>query len=117
MMREDGFDIRIYDPFFHPDESVLKERYDFITCTETAEHFHHPAREFPRLIGMLRPGGLLAVMTGMLEDRSRFPGWHYHRDPTHVMFYSEITMRWIAQWLGLGTSFPAPNVTFFRRPV
>ena len=35
MMREAGHAVALYDPFFHPDRSVLCRRYDFIACTES----------------------------------------------------------------------------------
>ena len=36
----DGFsNVSLYDPFFFPDTEALTRTYDFITCTETAEHF------------------------------------------------------------------------------
>ena len=50
----------------------LSRSYDFITCTEVAEHFHHPAAEFARLRAMVRPGGWLAVMTCFQTDDARF---------------------------------------------
>lgn len=115
MMREDGFDARMYDIFFHPDESALEDTYDFITCTETAEHFTDPAREFGRLEGMLKRPGWLGVMTGMLDDWSSFPSWHYHRDPTHVCFYSRKTMLWIANRYVWEAVFPRENVILFHK--
>ena len=36
-------------------------------CSETAEHFREPRVEFARFDALLRPGGVLGVMTGMLE--------------------------------------------------
>ena len=115
MMREDGFEVSVYDPFFHPDESVLDGAYDFITCTETAEHFSEPARDFRLLDGMLKPGGWLGVMTGMLADWSEFPSWYYHRDPTHVNFYSRKTMKWLASRYGWHARFPEQNVALFQK--
>lgn len=115
MMREDGFDMRIFDPYFHQDESVLRDTYDFITCTETVEHFHHPAREFENLDGMLKRTGWLGVMTGMLEDWSEFPSWYYRRDPTHVCFYSRRAMIWIAQRFSWEPLFPRQNVVLFHK--
>ena len=35
MMREDGFAVRMYDPYFSPSTEPLEETYDFVTCTET----------------------------------------------------------------------------------
>ena len=115
MMLEDGFKADIYDIYFHPDKSVLTTTYDFITCTETAEHFTAPRSEFERLDGILRPGGWLGVMTGMLDRWDAFPAWHYHRDPTHVNFFSKQTMRHIAKWLNWDVRFPRENVTLFRK--
>ncbi len=86
MLREQGHNVALYDPIFAPDETALTQSYDFITCTETAEHFHHPGREFERLEALLRPGGHLAVMTTFQTDDSRFADWHYRRDPPNVVF-------------------------------
>ena len=115
MMLEDGFDARIYDIYFHPDASVLALKYDFITCTETAEHFAEPMCEFAAFDRLLAGGGWIGVMTGMLKSWDDFELWHYHRDPTHINFYSRATMRWIAERLGWRVCFPSQNVALFRK--
>ena len=107
MIEEDGFSAALYDPLFHPDESVLARTYDFITCTETVEHFATPRADFQRLHRMLVPGGWIGIMTDILEDREGFGDWYYHRDPTHVAFYSRRTFRWIGEWLELEVEFLA----------
>ena len=115
MMIEDGFDAEVYDIYFHPDTAVLTAMYDFVTCTETVEHFTSPREEFDRIDGLLRSGGWLGVMTGMLETWENFADWYYHRDPTHVNFFSHATMEWIAAWLGWDAHFPHKNVALFRK--
>ncbi len=110
MLREAGHHVALYDPFFHPDPAPLEQTYDFITCTEVVEHFHHPAAEFDRLGAMLRPGGVLAVMTCFQTDDARFAQWHYRRDPTHVVFYREATLRTIAAQRGWSCEIPAKDV-------
>jgi len=115
MITEDGFDISAFDPYFQPDTSVLEPKYDFITCSETAEHFASPAAEFKLLYSLLEPGGLLGIMTSMSSDWSRFPDWYYNRDPTHVAFYSQWTMSWIADLYKMDISLPVPNVAIFRK--
>ena len=117
MMKERGFRMRIYDPIFHPDDGALDGPYDFVTCTETFEHLSSPTRDLDRIDALLEPGGWLGVMTGMPEDWSAFPEWGYHRDPTHIAFYSETTMRWIARRYGWQPRFPRRNVTLFGKPV
>jgi len=116
MLAEQGFRMRLYDPFFAPDDGALRETYDFITSTETIEHFVGPRREFRRLDALLRPGGWLGVMTQMQEDDATFLTWWYLKDPTHVCFYRADTMRWIAGWLGWRVEFPAPSITLFHKP-
>lgn len=115
MMAEAGFRVTVYDPIFFPDPAVLEERFDFITCTETAEHFRDPGRQFRLLDRILRAPGWLGVMTSMLDDPSRFPDWYYHRDPTHLCFYNERTMKWIAERHSWQPIFPRKNVVIFRK--
>ncbi len=116
MLQEHGHDVALFDPFFAPDRAPLARCYDFITCSEVAEHFHHPAHEFARLDRLLRPGGLLALMTMFQTDDARFGDWHYRRDPTHVAFYRRETLAVVGQDHGWSYDFPAPNVVIFAKP-
>ena len=117
MMREEGFRVRLYDPFFHRNVAVLEQSYDFVACTETAEHFALPMQEFQTLDRILKPSGWLGVMTGMLESWNDFTDWHYHRDTTHICFYSRRTMEWIAERFSWDVQFPSPNVVLFQKAV
>lgn len=115
ILEEAGHRVRLYDPFFHPDSSALERRYDFIACSETAEHFHRPAEEFERLDSLLKPGGWLAVMTSFRPADRDFAGWHYRLDPTHVVFYREETFRFLSRRFGWTPEFPAPDVFLGRK--
>jgi 2-polyprenyl-3-methyl-5-hydroxy-6-metoxy-1,4-benzoquinol methylase len=115
MLKEAGHEMAVYDPFFAPDRAVLDRSYDFISCTETAEHFHNPADEFDRLGGLLRPGGWLALMTCLHTEETNFAKWYYRKDPTHVVFYAAQTMRQIATIRGWSYEFPANNVVLMRK--
>ena len=116
MLREAGHAMALYDPFFHDDPAALDQTYDFITCTEVAEHFHRPADEFDRLGALLRPGGFLAVMTRFQTDDKKFAGWHYRRDPTHVVFYRQATLEWIAAARGWSCEIPIKDVALMKKP-
>jgi 2-polyprenyl-3-methyl-5-hydroxy-6-metoxy-1,4-benzoquinol methylase len=112
-----GHNMSLFDPFFYPAQNLLDRLYDFITCTETIEHFHRPAEEFARFEQMLRSGGWLAVMTCFQTDDSRFSSWHYRRDPTHVVFYREETLRHIARSYGWSCEIPVKNVALMQKPL
>lgn len=115
MLRADGFPTAVYDPFYAPDARALERTYDFITCTETAEHFFEPAAEFERLDALLRGGGWLGVMTTLRTPERPFEDWWYVRDYTHVCFYSARTMEWIAKRYGWALERPHPNVALFGK--
>lgn len=115
MLREAGHQVALYDPFFAPDTAPLSGTYDGIVCTETAEHFHNPACEFARLDGLLKPGGWLGLMTCFQTDDARFANWHYRMDPTHVVFYREATLRWVAQHHRWSCEIPAKDVVLMRK--
>jgi SAM-dependent methyltransferase len=116
MLEEAGHPVRLYDPFFHPDEAVLQGQYDFITCTEVVEHLHRPFEVFERLNRLLKPGGVLAIMTCFQTDDARFANWHYRRDPTHVVFYREETFHFIASRFGWLCEIPCSNVVLMHQP-
>lgn len=96
MFAEHGQKMRVYDPFYAPDTSVLQDQYDFITASEVVEHLHHPATDFAQLFAHLKPGGVFGIMTKLVISQQAFANWHYIRDRTHVCFYSEPTFAWLA---------------------
>ncbi|TVQ30156.1 MAG: class I SAM-dependent methyltransferase [Wenzhouxiangella sp.] len=114
MMTEAGHKMAVYDPIYAPDRRALDKRYDFITCTETAEHFHHAYREFERLNTLVKPGGWLALMTRFQTDDDRFANWHYRRDPTHVVFYRPETFDWLGQHWSWEVEIMTPDRVLVR---
>ncbi len=110
MMSEAGFEIMGYDPLFAPDTSLLDGSYDFVTCSEVAEHWQQPFEEFNLLERLLRPRGLLGIMTCFQTDDGRFADWYYRRDPTHVVFYREETFRCLACDRGWSCRIAAKDV-------
>lgn len=99
LLRLRGFDTAVFDPVYFPNTILLEQSYDFVTCTETVEHFYHPRREWQRFKQLVKPGGLLGIMTGMYRDIEAFKDWWYPSEPTHVNFYHSDTWTWIsAEW-------------------
>jgi len=115
MLAERGLKVRDYDPIFAPDAQALARDYDFIVCTEVAEHFHEPGEAFRELGRLLRPGGWLGVMTSLLTPEIEFGRWGYVRDPTHVAFYRPRTLAWIAARMGWALDTDERRVALFRK--
>ncbi len=115
ILREKGLSVGIYDPYFFNDTAVFTRQFDYIICTETVEHFRDPRAEFEKLNSLLNPGGLLCIMTGILENRDDFPRWHYIQDITHLAFYSRLTIGWIAECFRWTVLHSENDVTIFRK--
>jgi len=114
MLGKAGFEVTTFDRFFAPRRPPAGTKFDFVTCIETAEHFHVPALEFKLITSILKPGGVLVVSTELLEDDAAFAKWRYARDFTHVCFYKKQTMEWIAGRFGWNANHHARNIEVFR---
>lgn len=104
-----------YDAAFRPDDALLRQRYDFVACSEVLEHAHAPRTVLDQLGALVTPGGVIGIMTGMYDAVPSFADWWYIRDVTHVCFYARPAMEWIARAYGWNVEVPAPNVTIFGR--
>ena len=115
MLIAEGFIMDIYDPFFFPNLDVFSKKYEFITCTETAEHFYDPHKEFINIDDMLLNNGWVGLMTNFLTENDAFDYWYYRRDPTHVVFYSEKTFEVIADQRNWSYEIISKNVVLFNK--
>lgn len=115
ILAEQGFKVENYDPFFAPRNFEEDEKFDFIICLETAEHFLNPAEEFSRIDQLLKPKGFLMLMTEVYSQETPFPQWRYLSDPTHVSLYQKKTLAWIKERYCWEMSAPHRNVRLFHK--
>ncbi len=113
MLREQGHTVYEYDPFYANDPALLEQKYDFICATEVVEHLRQPQEVFERLFSMLRPEGVLGIMTKTIPQLSKFSDWHYTRDLTHIAFYDAATLRHIARNYGYRLDILRSDVAIF----
>jgi SAM-dependent methyltransferase len=116
MLVEAGLSTDIYDPYYAPDASVLRKRFDFIVATEVVEHLRAPGVELDRLYQRLEPNGILALMTQLRSPKRNFADWHYKNDPTHIAFFAVESLQWLATRWGTELERVDVDVAFFRRP-
>ena len=102
LLREEyGYDVDIYDLFYAPKKVYEGKKYDLVTSTEVVEHLKEPMEYFKLFKSLLKDDGLLALMTLFHpKDDEEFCKWHYRRDPTHISFFTPVTMEYIAKTLG-----------------
>lgn len=95
LLKQAGYQVTGYDPFFFPDLPA-DEKFDCIVSVETFEHFFLPAIELRRIQALLKPRGSLVIKTQILQEGSHFVNWWYVKDFTHTFFYRNQTFEWIA---------------------
>ena len=115
ILRQHGHNMTVYDPFFFPEKNSLKKTYDFIVCSEAAEHFHQPAKEFKKFNSLLNENGWIGIMTNFQTENARFKNWHYRRDPTHVVFYRKETFEVIGKQFRWTAYFPSRILVIFQK--
>ena len=71
ILKKDGYLVDLYDPFFYPNKSIFSNKYNFITCTEAAEHFFNPQKEFESMDSMLEDNGILAIEKASKPSRKK----------------------------------------------
>lgn len=96
VLQQNGLNVSLYDPYYFPNQAALEKQYDFVTCTEVVEHFNRPKESLSLLINLVKPNGVLVIMTKLVIDDARFKNWHYKNDPTHISFFSVETFDYIS---------------------
>ena len=113
MLKGLGYEVAVYDPLFKPDSGPLAGTYDIVTCTETMEHFGEAGAEMRKALDLLKPRGILALMSLWLQESQDFHTWWYKNDPTHISFYSPRTLAWMAQAWNLELQILGTRMAFF----
>ncbi len=113
MLEEKGHQVDLFDKHYAKDESVFVKEFDFITLTEVIEHLSDPIFELERLTSMLKPGGCIAIMTQTMTKEIDFSKWYYKNDPSHIGFYNQESLIFLANHLELGVNFHSDRVIFF----
>lgn len=114
LLKDRGYNINIYDPFFANYPEKLERKYDYIVCCEVVEHFHRPGEEFKLLKSLLRPGGSLYIMTEIYSEGMDFESWNYKNDRTHVFFYHKKALEWIKFNYGFSHLIIENNLIIYR---
>ncbi len=114
MLEMHGYYCEDYDPYFIKND--LNKKYDFIFSTEVFEHFCNPRTEIEKIDNLLKPNGMLIIMTERWESIDAFAAWYYTTDPSHVAFYHTNTIDYMCTEFGFQKIFDDKHsVTLLRK--
>lgn len=117
LLEEIGGIVENYDPLFFPDAHLLiSDSYDVVTSTEVVEHFKKPRIDWEQLIDLVKDNGLIAIMTLLYSPEIDFKKWWYKNDHTHIVFYQQKTIEYIAMTYHLDIVFnDKKSIIIFRK--
>lgn len=117
ILKKRGFVVDVYDYYFYPDWEPVKDKYNLVTTTEVLEHIANPHSVFEVFSEIIKPGGFLALMTLFLpKEKSKFYNWWYPKDETHIVFYNEKTISFLAEKYGFEIVFSnSKNICTLRK--
>lgn len=105
LLKRKGFDTEVYDLYF---QKILPEKlnqFDLITCTEVIEHVADLNLLFDDFNGLIKPGGILSIMTQYHRGVEAICTWWYVRDETHIVFFNDLTFETLAKKYGYEVIF------------
>ncbi|GIT97974.1 class I SAM-dependent methyltransferase [Sulfurovum sp. TSL1] len=119
MLMKEGIACDYYDPIYHPEGFEEKKKYDLIVSTEVFEHLHQPREVFEGLLERLEEGGYLALQTQFHpNDVEAFKTWYYHKDPTHIVFFTAHTFSELCKKYGVEViADNGKNMVLVRKPL
>jgi SAM-dependent methyltransferase len=100
-----GFQVDCYEPMLHGkfNPNVYSKSYDVIILNEVMEHLEDINQILDRIYGILALNGVIIIKT-LLTDRiindpenfkESFSRWWYKDDPTHISFFSFMTIEYL----------------------
>lgn len=114
-LRDKGYQVNLYDPFFYPNPTYVDFKYDYIFSCEVFEHFYNPMKEISKLYSLLKPNGYLIIMTHLYNNQQDFEKWYYRKDLTHVFIYTFQTIEFIANSFGFEVIKQSERLVVLRK--
>jgi SAM-dependent methyltransferase len=115
LLEAKGHTMSVFDIYYANDPECLERQYDFITATEVVEHLSLPGKVLDELWALLRPGGVLAIMTQPVPEV--FENWWYKNDLSHVSFFHQQTFAFLKKKWGAVDLYQKKSVWIMKKPI
>ena len=120
-LKKIGFKVDCYEPMLHGEfnRESYSEAYDVIILNEVVEHLEDINKTLDIVYKVLADNGVVFIKT-LLTDRlindplnfqDLFKGWWYKDDPTHISFFSFLTIDYICKDRGRNLVARAISIT------
>ena len=102
LFKKKNFSVDSYDLYYFPDMTIWSKKFNFIILSEVIEHLRDPIKEMKRIRDLLLPDGKIFIKTKLHPgDKTLFENWFYKRDITHIQFFSDESLGYLAKELSM----------------
>lgn len=95
-----GWQCDSWDPLFNYRIDFSDKHYDTIILCEVVEHLRELQTEMNLVKELLKPHTNVIIRTQLYNSLESFPQWWYRQDSTHINFFSNSTLSFLATVLG-----------------
>jgi SAM-dependent methyltransferase len=99
LLRQRGYDCTPYDPLYDLSLPIIPVKYDIVVLCEVIEHLRKLREELKLVKSLLNKGGVLYIRTQFYGQVEEVKSWWYANDVTHINFFNEESLRYVAQLL------------------
>jgi hypothetical protein len=106
-LREMSFKVDCYEPILHGEfnRENYAEAYEIVILNEVVEHLEDINKTLDTVYSILADNGVVFIKTNLtdklinnpLNFYELFKGWWYKDDPTHISFFSSLTIEYICK--------------------
>jgi SAM-dependent methyltransferase len=106
-LKKIGFKVDCYEPMLHGEfnRKSYAESYDVIILNEVVEHLEDINKTLDIIYSVLAPNGVVFFKTLLTDQiindpenfKESFKRWWYKDDPTHISFFSILTIEYICK--------------------
>ena len=100
VLREKGFCCAPYDPLYNLGLENLAVKYDIVVLCETIEHLRDLQAEIKLINRLCKHEGYVLIRTRFYPDKNAMATWWYTLDETHVNFFNDRSLEYVAGMLG-----------------
>ena len=120
-LKKIGFQVDCYEPMLHGEFNPDKysKSHDVVILNEVVEHLEDINKTFDIIYRVLSPNGVVVIKT-LLTDwiindpenfKESFTRWWYKDDPTHISFFSFMTIEYLCHDRGRNLAVGAVSST------
>jgi SAM-dependent methyltransferase len=99
IFREKGFYCAPYDPLYNVGLDNLAVKYDIVVLCETIEHLRDLPEEIKLINRLCKHEGYVLIRTRFYSDKNSMATWFYALDETHVNFFNDGSLEYVAGML------------------